>query len=212
MEAARILQSLGLRPKRTIRFALWNGEEQGLTGSLAYVERYLASRAPITNPAHAKLSPWFTWRERWPVTPLPGHRDLVAYFNVDNGSGKIRGIHAEGNVAAVPIFQEWLSPFASMGASTVSIQPTGGTDHLFMQAVGIPAYQFIQDPLDYESRIHHTNIDSYDHLKADDMRQAAVILASFLYNAASRDEALPRMPIPTQPRKSDPFEYPKDDD
>ena len=211
MEAARILARLGVRPKRTIRFALWSGEEQGILGSLAYVDRYLARRAPLDRSDLAHLPPSRLWRTRWPITALPGHRDLVAYFNIDNGSGRIRGIHAEGNVAAAPIFQEWLAPFASMGATTVALRPTGGTDHVYMQAVGIPGYQFIQDPLDYGSRIHHTSIDSYDHLKPEDMRQAAIILASFLYNAANRDEPLPRMPLPTQPRPSDPFEYPEED-
>jgi hypothetical protein len=211
MEAARILRSLGVRPRRTIRFALWSGEEQGILGSLAYVERHLATRPPETDPARQRLRPGQTWRHRWPITPLPGHRDLVAYFNLDNGSGRIRGIHAEGNVAAVPIFQEWLAPFASMGASTVAIQNTGGTDHVYLQQVGIPGYQFIQDPLDYGSRLHHTSIDTYDHMRAEDLRQAAVIMASFLWLAANRDEPLPRMPLPTRPRPSDPFEYPEDD-
>lgn len=211
MEAARILRALGVRPRRTIRFALWSGEEQGILGSLAYVERHLATRPPETDPARQRLRPNQTWRYRWPLTPVPGHRDLVAYFNLDNGSGRIRGIHAEGNVAAVPIFQEWLAPFASMGATTVAIQPTTGTDHVYMQSVGIPGYQFIQDPLDYGSRLHHTSIDTYDHMRAEDLRQAAVIMASFLWNAANRDEPLPRMPLPTRPRPSDPFEYPEED-
>ena len=211
MEAARILSQMKVKPKRTIRFALWNGEEQGILGSLAYVERYLATRAPATDPALAALPSNRTWRNRWPVEPRPGYRDLVAYFNLDNGSGKIRGINAEGNVAAAPIFQEWLAPFASMGATTVSLRPSGGTDHVYMQTVGVPGYQFIQDPLDYSSRIHHTSIDSYDHLKPEDLRQAAVILASFLLNAANRDAPLPRMPLPTQPTPTDPFEYPAAD-
>ena len=211
MEAARILSRLGVRPRRTIRFALWSGEEQGILGSLAYVERHLATRPPETNPDRRRLRPNQTWRHRWPITPRPGHRDLVAYFNLDNGSGRIRGIHAEGNVAAVPIFQEWLAPFASMGATTVAIQSTGGTDHVYLQSVGIPGYQFIQDPLDYGSRLHHSSIDTYDHLRAQDLRQAAVIMASFLLNAANREEPLPRMPLPTQPRPTDPFEYPDED-
>lgn len=211
MEAARILRQTGIRPRRTIRFVLWNGEEQGLLGSLAYVERHLATRPPETDPARQRLRPNQTWRYRWPVTPLPGHRDLVAYFNLDNGSGRIRGIHAEGNIAAVPIFQDWLAPFASMGATQVSTAPTGGTDHVLMQSVGIPGYQFIQDPLDYGSRLHHSSLDSYDHLKAEDLRQASVIMASFLLNAANRDEPLPRMPLPRQPRPGDPFEYPPED-
>jgi Zn-dependent M28 family amino/carboxypeptidase len=212
MEAARILRRLNVRPRRTIRFALWSGEEQGLLGSLNYVERHLATRPPETDTRRQRLRPNQTWRYRWPLTPLPGHRDLVAYFNLDNGSGRIRGIHAEGNVAAVPIFQDWLAPFASMGATSVSIQATGGTDHVYMQSVGVPGYQFIQDPLDYGTRLHHTSLDSYDHLKAEDLRQAAVIMASFLWLAANRDEALPRMPLPTRPRPSDPFEYPPADD
>ena len=211
MEAARILSRLGVRPRRTIRFALWSGEEQGILGSLAYVERYLATRPPETDPARQRLRPGQTWRHRWPLTPLPGHRDLVAYFNLDNGSGRIRGIHAEGNVAVVPIFQEWLAPFASMGATTVAIQPTGGTDHVYLQSVGIPGYQFIQDPLDYGSRLHHTSIDTYDHIKPEDLRQAALIMASFLWLAATREEPLPRMPLPSRPRPTDPFEYPVED-
>lgn len=209
MEAARILKTLNVRPKRTIRFALWSGEEQGILGSLAYVDRHLATRAPSNDPALANLPNNRTWRSRWPIEPREGYRDLVAYFNLDNGSGKIRGINAEGNVAAVPIFQEWLAPFASMGATTVSLR-FGGTDHVYMQTVGVPGYQFIQDPLDYSSRLHHTSIDSYDHLKPEDMRQAAIILASFLLNAANRDEPLPRMPLPTEPTPTDPFEYPAD--
>jgi Zn-dependent M28 family amino/carboxypeptidase len=207
MEAARILKAMGVRPKRTIRFALWSGEEQGLLGSLSYVDKYIATRGPLGDPALDALPANRTWRSRWPIQPRPGYGDLVAYFNLDNGSGKIRGINAEGNVAAAPIFQDWLEPFASMGASTVSLRTSGGTDHVYMQTVGIPGYQFIQDPLDYGSRLHHTSIDSYDHLRAEDLRQAAVILASFLLNAANSDEPLPRMPMPTQPRPSDPFAY-----
>ncbi|WP_307369060.1 M28 family peptidase [Brevundimonas sp. SORGH_AS_0993] len=175
---------------------------RGILGSLAYVDRHLATRAPSNDPALANLPNNRTWRSRWPIQPRPGYRDLVAYFNLDNGSGKIRGINAEGNVAAAPIFQEWLAPFASMGATTVSLRNSGGTDHVYMQTVGVPGYQFIQDPLDYSARIHHTSIDSYDHLKAEDLRQAAVILASFLLNAANRDAPLPRMPLrrPSRPR------------
>lgn len=208
MEAARILKALGVRPKRTIRFALWNGEEQGLLGSLAYVDKYVATRTPLGDAELDALPANRTWRARWPIQPRAGHGQLVAYFNLDNGSGRIRGINAEGNVAAAPIFQEWLEPFASMGASTVSLRTSGGTDHVYMQTVGIPGFQFIQDPLDYGSRLHHTSIDSYDHLKPEDLRQAAVIMAAFLLNAANSDEPLPRMPLPTQPRPSDPFAYP----
>lgn len=206
MEAARILKALNVRPKRTIRFALWNGEEQGLLGSLAYVDRHVATRAPLGDAAQDALPANRTWRARWPIEPRPGHRDLVAYFNFDNGSGRIRGINAEGNVAAAAVFEEWLKPFASMGATTVSLRPSGGTDHVYMQTVGIPGFQFIQDPLDYGSRLHHTSIDSYDHLRPEDLRQAAIIMASFLLSAANSDEPLPRMPLPTRPTPTDPFE------
>jgi carboxypeptidase Q len=211
LEAARILAKRNIRPKRTVRFALWAGEEQGLLGSLAYVEKYLATRAPATDSALAKIMPYYTWRNRWPITPKPGARELAAYFNIDNGSGKIRGVYAEGNPAVVPIFREWLAPFGSLGASIVSLQPTGGTDHVFMQSVGVPGFQFIQDPLDYGSRTHHSNVDSYDHLKIADLRQAAVILAAFLFDAANRAEPLPRPPVPTQPKPVDPFDYPRDE-
>src|SRR4029453_8401037 len=156
-------------------FAVWGGGEQGPLGSMAYVEKYLATRAPA--PGEPPSEQYFRWRYRFPITPRPGYKDLVAYFNIDNGSGKIHGIYTEGNVAATSLFREWLQPFASMGAGSVVAAPTGGTDHVFMQAVGVPGYQFIQDPLDYGSRIHHTSIDTFDHLKAEDMRQASVVLA-----------------------------------
>jgi len=206
MEAARIIAALGIKPKRTIRFALWAGEEQSLYGSIAYIEQHLAKRPAPDHPLGADEL-YYSWATRFPIIPLPGYKDLSAYFNIDNGSGKIRGIYAENNLAAVPIFQEWLAPFASMGASTVVIQSTEGTDHQFMQTVGIPGFQFIQDPLDYESRIHHTQLDRFDHLKAADMRQGAVILAAFLLDAANADKPLPRTPIPQAPNVSDPFAY-----
>jgi len=212
MEAARILAATGVRPKRTIRFALWAGEEQGLLGSLAYVENHLASRGSPGDPVQTGLARYYGWSNRWPITPKPGWGELAAYFNLDNGSGKVRGIYVENNQAVAPIFREWLAPFAAMGATNVVIRKTGGTDHVFMQAVGVPGFQFIQDPLDYGSRVHHTNIDTFDHLKGDDMRQASVILASFLLNAANADHALPRPPLPTQPVVTDPYAYSDDDD
>jgi hypothetical protein len=212
MEAARILAANGVRPKRTIRFALWVGEEQGLLGSRAYVDKYLAARGTQAEQALTGAARVQGWSNRWPITPRPGWGDLAAYFNLDNGSGKIRGIYAENNPAVVPIFREWLSPFASMGASAVVIQKTGGTDHVYMQEVGAPGFQFVQDPLDYFARIHHTNIDTFDHLKGDDMRQASTILASFLLNAANADKALPRPPLPTKPVVTDPYAYSNDDD
>jgi hypothetical protein len=212
MEAARILSTLGVRPKRTIRFALWAGEEQGLLGSLAYVEKYLATRAPSGSSTDGGIEQMARWRYRFPITPQPGHKDLVAYFNIDNGSGKVHGLHAEGNVAAVPLLRDWLQPFASMGAKSVVAAPTGGTDHVFMQAVGLPGYQFIQDPLDYRSRVHHTSADTFDHLKAEDMRQASVVLAGLLFEAATSAKTLPRMPLPTKGTPTSPFKYADPDD
>lgn len=207
MEAARILNKLGLKPKRTIRFALWSGEEQGLYGSIAYTERHLVWRAPVDSAERAALAPFWTWNLRWPVKPGPEYNALAGYFNIDNGSGKIRGVYAEGNIAVTPILRSWLAPFAAMGADSVVAAPTYGTDHQAMQAVGIPGFQFLQDPLDYNSRVHHTSIDSYDHLKIEDMKQAAVILASFLWMAAEREQPLPKMPLPSKPLQTDPFEY-----
>jgi carboxypeptidase Q len=152
------------------------------------------------------------WTTRYPITPQAGHKELVAYFNIDNGSGKVHGFHAEGNVAAVPLLKEWLQPFASMGAKSVVASPTGGTDHVFMQAVGIPGYQFIQDPLDYGTRVHHSSIDTYDHLKPEDLRQASVVLAGVLLEAANSAKTLPRMPLPTKGTPTAPFKYDDPDD
>ncbi|MES2987725.1 MAG: M20/M25/M40 family metallo-hydrolase [Pseudomonadota bacterium] len=205
MEAARIIKASGVKTKRAIRFALWSGEEQGLFGSQDYVMRHIASR-PVADGAtgiKAKMG----WGSGWPITPLAGHSQLVAYFNLDNGSGKIRGINAQNNAAAMPIFTEWLKPFHSMGAETVTIRKSGGTDHVYFDAVGIPAFQFIQDPLDYGSLRHHTNLDTYDALKAEDLRQGAIILAAFLVNAANADKPLPRLPLPTKPTEGDFYTY-----
>jgi hypothetical protein len=210
LEAARILRSLGVRPKRTIRFALWSGEEQGILGSLAYVDQHIATR-PV--PTGTPATQWTSyWREGWPIERRPGYGQLKAYFNMDNGSGKLRGVYAEGNHGAVPLLKEWLSPFASMGATAVVAAPTGGTDHVYMQAVGVPGFQFVQDPLDYGSRLHHTSIDTFDHMKAADLRQASVVMAGMLLAAANSDKELPRPPLPAKPLPTDPFEYeyPKD--
>ena len=205
IEAARILRQLGVRPKRTIRFALWEGEEQGLLGSRAYLQQHLVDR-PI--PAGMDgMTAYYTWGSRYPIVKRPGYDDLKAYFNLDNGSGKVRGIYAEGNAAAVPLLREWLSPFGSMGADAIVASKTGGTDHVFMQAVGLQGFQFIQDPLDYESRVHHSSIDTVDHMRGDDLRQASVIMAGMLLAAANSDKELPRPPLPTQPTATDPFKY-----
>lgn len=209
MEAARILSAMGVRPKRTIRFALWAGEEQALLGSIAYLEQHLAKRP--NPPGQTADELYYSYATRFPITPQPGYKDLAAYFNIDNGSGKIRGIYAENNLAAASIFREWLAPFGPMGASTVAVQRTGGTDHQFLQAAGLPGFQFIQDPLDYETQVHHTQLDTFDHLKAADMRQGAIILAAFLLNAANAAEPLPRVALPTQPGVTDPFATPDPD-
>ena len=209
MEAARILRQLGVRPKRTIRFALWEGEEQGLLGSRAYIEQHLVDRP--TPPDMDGFTAYMTWGNRFPLVKKPGYSDLKAYFNIDNGSGKLRGIYAEGNADAVPLLKQWLSPFDSMGAGHVVAAKTGGTDHVFMQAVGIQGFQFIQDPLDYESRVHHSSIDTLDHMRGDDLRQAAVVLAGVLLEAANSDKEIPRPPLPTQPVRTDPFAYPDPD-
>ena len=207
MEAARILAGIGARPKRTIRFALWSGEEEGLLGSAAYVDKHLARRPPITDPALADLPVYFSL-DTYPVEALPGYNDMIAYFNIDNGSGKIRGIYTEGNFAVVPIFREWLVPFSSLGATAVVAEPTDATDHVFLSRAGLPAFQFIQDPLDYETRVHHSDLDTFDHLRPEDLRQAAVVLATVLLDAANSDRPLPRKVLPTQPSVTDPFHYP----
>jgi len=209
IEAARILRQLGVRPKRTIRFALWEGEEQGLLGSRAYIEQHLVDRP--TPPGMDGMTAYMTWGSRYPIVKKPGYGDLKAYFNMDNGSGKFRGIYAEGNAAAVPLLREWMAPFNAMGADTVVAGKTGGTDHVFLQAVGLQGYQFIQDPLDYESRVHHSSLDTLDHLRADDLRQAAVVMAGMLLAAANSDKEIPRPPLPTQPLDTDPFDYPDPD-
>jgi hypothetical protein len=212
MEAARILSKLGVRPKRTIRFALWNGEEQALLGSLAWVEKNLATRGGPNDPPLVGERRYFEWSKRWPISPRPGFNDLAAYFNVDNGSGRFRGIYAENNPAAAEIFRDWMAPFSGLGMTTVAIGRTSGTDHVFMQSVGAPGFQFIQDPLDYNSRVHHSSADTFDHLKEEDLRQGSTILAAFLLNAANAEKALPRPPMPTKPAVTDPFAYPDPED
>jgi carboxypeptidase Q len=196
MEAMRILKKLALKPRRTVRLALWTGEEQGLLGSRAYVRQHFGSRPEPTSPDEQDIPASL----RTPAGPLslkPEHALLSAYFNLDNGTGRIRGVYTQGNVAAVPIFTAWLAPFADLGAGTLTNRNTGGTDHLSFDQVGLPGFQFIQDEADYDSRTHHTNVDMYDRLQKDDLMAASAIMASFVYHAAMRDERFPRKPLPT---------------
>jgi hypothetical protein len=195
MEAVRILQALDVKPRRTIRIALWSGEEEGLLGSKAYVAEHFGTRTDTPDPSERDLPSFLRRDPTGPVTTKPDHARLSAYFNVDNGTGKIRGIYAERNAAVAPIFEAWLRPLHDLGATTVTLRHTGGTDHLPFDAVGLPAFQFIQDEADYETRTHHTNLDVYDRLQKNDLMQAAVVLAAFTYDAAMRPERLPRRPL-----------------
>lgn len=181
MEVVRILKSIGAQPRRTIRIALWSGEEQGLLGSRGYVKQHFG------DPATMQLK--------------PEHEKFAGYFNIDNGTGKVRGIYLQGNEKVKDIFEQWLEPFHDLGAKTITISNTGGTDHQSFDAVGLPGFQFIQDPIEYNTRTHHTNMDSYDHLIAEDLQQISVIVASFVYNTAMRDEKLPRKELP-KPRNA----------
>src|SRR5438876_1200958 len=176
LEAIRILKATHLKMRRTVRLALWTGEEEGILGSRAYVTQHFADRADMKlKPDHAKFS---------------------GYFNVDNGTGAIRGIYLQGNEAVAPIFKAWMQPFKNVGMTTLAIRNTGGTDHLSFDAVGLPGFQFIQDPVEYGSRTHHSNMDVYERIQAPDMMKNAVVVASFVYLTANRNEKLPRKPLP----------------
>jgi len=183
MEAARILQKAfqesGTMPRRTIRLALWTGEEQGLLGSKGYVGEHFAQTDQFGNALEMK----------------PEQEKVSAYYNLDNGTGKIRGIYLQGNEGVRGIFREWLDPFADLEASTITASNTGGTDHLAFDAVGIPGFQFLQDPISYGTRTHHSNMDHFDHLVLDDLKQAATIVATFVYRTAQRDAMLPRKEV-----------------
>ncbi len=197
MEAMRILKALGVSPRRTIRIALWSGEEQGLFGSEAYVADHFATRPPVTDPEQLK-KPDYLRKKTWPITTKPDHARLAAYFNVDNGTGKIRGIYTEENAAVVPIFESWIAPLKDLGVTTVTMNDTTGTDHESFDGVGLPGFQFIQDEIEYETRTHHTNLDTYERLQRDDLMQAAVVVACFAWDAAMRPEMLPRKPMPRE--------------
>lgn len=182
MEAMRILAAVGVAPRRTIRLGLWTGEEQGYFGSLGYLTKHFGDPATmVLEPEHEKLS---------------------AYFNLDNGTGRIRGVYLQGNETARPILEAFLSPFAYLEASGLTVQNTGGTDHLPFNALGLPGFQFVQDPIDYDTRTHHTNLDVFENLVEEDLKQAAVIIASVAYHTAMRDEKFPRPRLPEPRRKA----------
>lgn len=208
MEAVRIIQALGLKPRRTIRVALWSGEEQGLLGSRAYVAQHLGSMqnpatsaAPATGGAGTNGNGNGNGNGAAPQTgPVlvkkADYEKFSAYFNLDNGTGRIRGVYLQGNEAVRPIFRQWLAPFRDMGATTLSISNTGGTDHLPFDGIGLPGFQFIQDDIEYDTRTHHSSQDVFDRIQADDMKQASTIMAAFVYQTAMRDQKLPRKPEP----------------
>jgi len=206
MEAVRILKTLDIKPRRTIRIGLWSGEEEGLLGSQGYVEHHFGARPPMDDPG-MKGMPTLLRREAGDVTVKPEQAKVSAYFNVDNGTGKIRGVHLQENEAVAPIFEAWMKPFKDLGMTTLTMRNTGGTDHLSFDAVGIPGFQFIQDPIEYEARTHHSNMDVYDRLQPEDLKQIAVIVAGFVYDAAMREQMLPRKPIekalPREPEKKE---------
>jgi hypothetical protein len=220
MEAVRILQTLNLKPRRTIRIALWTGEEQGLLGSRAYVAEHFGKiETPVVAPGATSAAGQPANGQTQAATqsptaapaPTPGvlvtkpeYEKFSSYFNLDNGTGKIRGVYLQGNEAVRPLFRQWLMPFRDRpedktapvwGAATLSIANTGGTDHLSFDAIGLPGFQFIQDEIEYDSRTHHSNQDVFDRIQAEDLKQAATIMAAFIYNAAMRDEKLPRKPV-----------------
>ncbi len=200
MEAARILASLGRPLARTVRVALFSGEEQGLRGSEAYVAQHFGARE-IPDPAEADL-PLPQRQLLGPVKTKAEHAKLSAYFNVDNGTGRVRGVWAQGNVGAAALFERWLVPVRDLGATTVTLRGTGGTDHMSFDDVGLPGFQLLQDEGDYETRTHHTHVDTYDRLQKADLMQASAVLAWLVYNAAEMPEMMPRKPIPPPPSPS----------
>jgi carboxypeptidase Q len=205
LEAVRIIQALGLKPRRTIRIALWSGEEQGLLGSKAYVAEHFGKFEPPAAAAGARdgtstgIGSSSTTLGLTPIlVKKPEYEKLSSYFNLDNGTGKIRGVYLQGNESVRSLFRQWLMPFREVGATTLSISNTGGTDHLSFDAIGLPGFQFIQDEIEYSTRTHHSNQDVFDRVQADDLKQAATIMAGFVYLAAMKNSKLPRKPMPVR--------------
>src|SRR5439155_14389845 len=183
MEAVRIIQTLGLKPLRSSRIALWTGEEEGLLGSRAYVAQHLGKmETPATSAGNGDGA------AATPLAPVlvkgPEYDKIAGYFNLDNGTGKIRGVYLQGNDQIAGLFRQWLAPFRDLGAETLSLSNTGGTDHLSFDGIGLPGFQFIQDEIEYDSRTHHSNMDVFDRIQADDMKQSATIMSGFVYNTA----------------------------
>jgi carboxypeptidase Q len=195
MEVMRVLNTLHVKPRRTIRIALWTGEEQGLLGSRGYAAQHFGTIPRSTEPDQLKM-PEFARKVTGPIQVKPEQALVSGYFNVDNGSGRLRGIYLQENGAVASIFKQWMEPLSDVGVTTISLNNTGGTDHLSFDAFGIPGFQFIQDPLDYDSRTHHSNMDTYERLQPNDLAQAAFVEAIFVYNAAMRDQMLPRKAFP----------------
>src|SRR5450755_2891620 len=195
MEVMRILNALKVQPRRTIRVGLWTGEEQGEFGSYGYVKQHFGYVPLSTEPDQLKL-PDFLRKPAGPLQLKPEQPKISGYFNLDNGTGKIRGIYLQQNAAVSSIFEQWMEPLKDLGVSTITMRDTGGTDHEAFDSVGVPGFQFIQDQLDYASRTHHSNQDTYERLQPDDLAQAAVVEAIFVYNTAQRDQMLPRKPLP----------------
>jgi carboxypeptidase Q len=202
MEVMRILKALDLKPRRTVRIGLWTGEEQGIFGSKGYVTAHFGSAATSTAQDQMQL-PEFMRRATGPLTLKPEQKLISGYFNIDNGTGKVRGVYTQNNVAMAPIFAQWIAPLKDLGVTTVTNQNTGGTDHLSFDAAGVPGFQFIQDDMDYESRTHHSNEDTVERLQPADLKQIAVVEAIFVYNTAQRDQMLPRKPLPQPDKEQD---------
>jgi carboxypeptidase Q len=207
MEVMRILNTLQIKPRRTIRVGLWTGEEEGEFGSYGYVRDHFGFVPRSTDPDQLNITE-FDRDASGPIQLKPDHQKLSAYFNVDNGSGKIRGVYLQGNAAIARIFAQWIEPLKDLGVTALTMRDTGGTDHEAFDAIGLPGFQFIQDPLDYSARTHHSNMDTYERLQPDDLAQAALVEATFVYNAAMREQMLPRKSLPhpeLEPKRTQPL-------
>jgi Zn-dependent M28 family amino/carboxypeptidase len=216
MEAMRILKASGVKLRRTVRLGLWTGEEQGLLGSKMYMTQHFGTpppqgrgggaggrgaggAAPATPPPPAQNMATWTPVPAGVTNVKPEWNKFAAYFNIDNGTGAIRGIYLQQNQAVAPIFREWIEPFKSIGMTHINVGNTGGTDHQSYDAIGLPGFQFIQDEVEYNSMTHHTNLDTYERIQPEDMRRNATIAAAFAFLAANRDEKLPHKPATALP-------------